>query len=371
MLSRGISTAIRAIQKNQRITYHAITSGPSTVFHCQMKQRVQKSWKYWKIRIVTSTKNSNHGKQRGLLGFCLAFSIFKSAQQDEEEAQSAEDRIVLLLKRAKLNIIRGELEDADHILHQAIRLAHQSNNTQAIIYTYDMMANLAFLRGQLSNAEKLFKAAMSYLLGSGVEQDDNAVIEMSLKLASIYGEQNQHELAVHGFEFCIESLESKVEKQKTIENEVLSVEEKANTRLLLGMCLDSYARYLLDKQQLEAAENMYKKSLQISQEVQGESHPQTVVLMNDLATVLDLLGRHSDAYEYVKHAMELARQTSHPELHVVLNNMAGILLHQGHFLQAEQLYQEALSLAKSKGDADTVHQVQEGLQEMTRRKSAA
>ncbi|XP_043923513.1 tetratricopeptide repeat protein 19, mitochondrial isoform X2 [Protopterus annectens] len=334
MLSRGISTAIRAIQKNQRITYHAITSGPSTVFHCQMKQRVQKSWKYWKIRIVTSTKNSNHGKQRGLLGFCLAFSIFKSAQQDEEEAQSAEDRIVLLLKRAK-------------------------------------MANLAFLRGQLSNAEKLFKAAMSYLLGSGVEQDDNAVIEMSLKLASIYGEQNQHELAVHGFEFCIESLESKVEKQKTIENEVLSVEEKANTRLLLGMCLDSYARYLLDKQQLEAAENMYKKSLQISQEVQGESHPQTVVLMNDLATVLDLLGRHSDAYEYVKHAMELARQTSHPELHVVLNNMAGILLHQGHFLQAEQLYQEALSLAKSKGDADTVHQVQEGLQEMTRRKSAA
>ncbi|GCB80147.1 hypothetical protein scyTo_0018885, partial [Scyliorhinus torazame] len=48
------------------------------------------------------------------------------------------------------------------------------------------MANLAFLRGDLLNAEKLFKAAMSQMLGSGTRQDDNAVIEMSLKLCSIY-----------------------------------------------------------------------------------------------------------------------------------------------------------------------------------------
>lgn len=359
LLNRGIIAVVRAIQKIQRITYYAAPSGAVTAFRSLPNGKVQKPHIYWEPTIIPSTRNSQkHGRHLELLGLCLAFSIFKSAQQEEEEAQSPEDKIVLLLKRAKLSIMKGEFKDADHILHQAIRLAHQSNNTQAIIYTYDM-------------AEKLFKAAMSYLLGNGVEQDDNAVIEMSLKLASIYAEQNQHELAVHGFEFCIESLESKVEKQKTAENEVLSEEERANTRLLLGMCLDSYARYLLAKHQLEAAENMYKKSLQISQEVQGESHPQTVVLMNDLATVLDLLGRHNDAYEYVKHALELARQTSHPELHVVLNNMAGIVLHQGHFSQAEQLYQEALSMAKSKGDADTMQQVQEGLQELTRRKNAA
>lgn len=340
LLNRGIIAVVRAIQKIQRITYYAAPSGAVTAFRSLPNGKVQKPHIYWEPTIIPSTRNSQkHGRHLELLGLCLAFSIFKSAQQEEEEAQSPEDKIVLLLKRAKLSIMKGEFKDADHILHQAIRLAHQSNNTQAIIYTYDM--------------------------------DDNAVIEMSLKLASIYAEQNQHELAVHGFEFCIESLESKVEKQKTAENEVLSEEERANTRLLLGMCLDSYARYLLAKHQLEAAENMYKKSLQISQEVQGESHPQTVVLMNDLATVLDLLGRHNDAYEYVKHALELARQTSHPELHVVLNNMAGIVLHQGHFSQAEQLYQEALSMAKSKGDADTMQQVQEGLQELTRRKNAA
>lgn len=56
---------------------------------------------------------------------------------------------------------------------------------------------------------------------------------------------------------------------------------------------------------------------------------QTVVLMNDLATALDAQGLYDDAYEHVKRASELAHQTEHPETHIVLNNLAGILMHKG------------------------------------------
>lgn len=53
-----------------------------------------------------------------------------------------------------------------------------------------------------------------------------------------------------------------------------SVQEKASTHLLLGMCLDTYARYLLFSKQPSQAQRMYEKALQISEEMLGERHPQ-------------------------------------------------------------------------------------------------
>ncbi|XP_073874786.1 tetratricopeptide repeat protein 19, mitochondrial isoform X10 [Macaca fascicularis] len=106
-----------------------------------------------------------------------------------------------------------------------------------------------------------------------------------------------------------------------------TVEEKANTHLLLGMCLDACARYLLFSKQPSQAQRMYEKALQISEEIQGERHPQTIVLMSDLATTLDAQGRFDEAYIYMQRASDLARQINHPELHMVLSNLAAVLMH--------------------------------------------
>ncbi|XP_053131471.1 tetratricopeptide repeat protein 19, mitochondrial isoform X4 [Hemicordylus capensis] len=290
----------------------------------------------------------------------------------------------------ELGIMKGELQEAERILHEAARLSHQSDNKAAIIYTYDtlgdlvgqrgristhalntylrfavfQMANLAFLRGQLEEAEKLFKAAMSFLLAGDMKQDDNAIIEMSLKLASIYAAQDQDKLALAGYEFCILTLEEKIDKQQDMPTE----EERANTRLLLGLSLDSYARYLLAHSQAALAQKMYERALQISVEVQGEKHPQTVVLMNDLATALDAQGHYDDAYAHVSRASELARQTEHPEAHVVLNNLAGILMHKEDFSQAKEVYKEALKRAEESGDGASVRHIREELAELAKRR---
>uniref|UniRef100_A0A8C3JR40 Tetratricopeptide repeat protein 19, mitochondrial n=1 Tax=Calidris pygmaea TaxID=425635 RepID=A0A8C3JR40_9CHAR len=241
----------------------------------------------------------------------------------------------------QLSVMKGELGEAERVLHQALRLSHQSDNRKAIIYTYSMVG------------------------------DDNAILEMSLKLASIYAAQKQHKLALAGYEFCILTLEEKIAKQKDLPEDVLSAEEKANTRLLLGMSLDSYARYLLGINQLPVAEKMYEKALQISNDVQGETHPQTVVLMNDLATVLDAQGRYDEAYSYVKRAAELAKETQHPEEHMVLNNLAAILMHKEDFLQAKQVYKEALKQAREKGDVASVQHIQEELAELAKRRKGS
>ncbi|KAG7329939.1 hypothetical protein KOW79_006161 [Hemibagrus wyckioides] len=297
----------------------------------------------------------------------VAFSLFGS-KDERTEAQKMEDEIILLLKKAKYSMMLGELEAANGFLHKAVRLAHQSHNNDAIIYTYSLMANLAFIQGELDNAEKLFKAALSFMLSGGTAQDDNAVIEMSLKLASIYAAQNKNELAEHGFQFCTESLEAKLEKQKDLPPDTISEEERKDTRLLLGLSLDARARYLASFRHFTGACRDYRHALQICQEEQGEAHPQTLVLMSDLATVLDLQGKHDEALAQVRKAVELGQTAGHPDQHILLGNMAGILMHKGEFEESVKMYEEALALAQEAGDVEAVEQFQEGLKELSRRR---
>ncbi|XP_058477111.1 tetratricopeptide repeat protein 19, mitochondrial isoform X2 [Solea solea] len=289
------------------------------------------------------------GRGGGVLWAALAFSLFSSSDEDHrDEAQRKEDEIILLLKKAKLSVHRGLFDAAAAFLHQAVALAHQTNNNQAIIYSYSLMANLAYVQGQLDNAEKLFKATMNVMLSGGTSQDDNAVIEMSLKLATIYAKQNKAELAEHGFRFCTESLEEKLQKH-TEEDESLRKE----TRLLLGLCLDSRARYRASKLHLKEARDDYETALKICSQEQGEIHPQ---------------GRHDDALALVQQAVDLSRSSGHPDQHIVLGNMAGILLHKGRLDDAFQFYHEALSLAQRVGDQDAVDNIQDGLKEVKKRR---
>ncbi|XP_013886250.1 tetratricopeptide repeat protein 19, mitochondrial [Austrofundulus limnaeus] len=310
---------------------------------------------------------------RRLLWAAVAFSLFSSKEEDKrDEAQRKEDEMILLLKKAKLSIHRGQLPAASSFLHQAVVLAHQTHNNQAIIYTYSQMANVAYVQGQLDGAEKLFKAAMSYMLAGGTPQDDNAIIEMSLKLATIYAEQNKAELAEHGFMFCTESLETKLETQKGLPEEDQTEEQeelRKETRLLLGLCLDSRARYRASTLHLSQAELDYRTALAICHQEQGETHPQTLVLMSDLATILDLQGRHDEALVLVQQAVDLSRSVGHPDYHVLLGNLAGILLHTGQLENAVRFYNEALELAWQAGDQEAVNRVQEGLKEVQKRRS--
>uniref|UniRef100_A0A3B5KR53 Tetratricopeptide repeat domain 19 n=1 Tax=Xiphophorus couchianus TaxID=32473 RepID=A0A3B5KR53_9TELE len=292
------------------------------------------------------------------------FSLFSATDEDQrDEAQRKEDDIILLLKKAKLSVHRGNLQAASSFFHQAVALAQQTHNNQAIIYTYSQVTCL------VSTAEKLFKAAMSYMLAGGTPEDDNAVIEMSLKLATIYAEQNRAELAEHGFRFCVESLEAKLEKYKKQPEDEKT--EGTDTHLLLGLCLDSRARYRVSRMDLDLAGHDYRKALDICRQEQGQDHPQTLVLMSDLATILDLQGRHDDALVLIQQAVDLSVSEENPDHHVLLENLAGILLHTGEFTWTDRTVLEALDRAQQAGDRAALERIQDGLEELRKRRSQA
>ncbi|XP_076600461.1 tetratricopeptide repeat protein 19, mitochondrial isoform X5 [Chaetodon auriga] len=344
---------VRRISAGRKHTGGAVTS------HCVEERRsacwVKVSRQESISRNLPSTQSGGGGRGGVLWVAVAAFSLFSSSDEDQrDEVQRKEDEMILLLKKAKLSMFRGQLQAASGFLHQAVALAHQTHNNQAIIYTYSLMANLAYVQGQLDNAEKLFKAAMSFMLAGGLPQDDNAVIEMSLKLATIYAEMNRAELAEHGFRFCTESLEAKLHKEEVpAEEQTGETEEqealRKETRLLLGLCLDSRARYRASTLHLNEARQDYESALNICRQEQGDTHPQ---------------GLHDDALVLIQQAVDLSRSTGHPDQHVLLGNLAGILLHKGQLEDSVRLYQEALSLAQRAGDQEAVNKIREGLKEV-------
>lgn len=135
------------------------------------------------------------------------------------------------------------------------------------------------------------------------------------------------------------------------------------------MCLDSCARYLLFSEQPSRAQGMYERAVRISEEILGDHHPQTVVLLSDLATTLDAQGRFDEAYACAQRAAELARRGEHPELHVLLRNLAAILTHREQYAQAKAVYQEALQRAERKRDEVSVQHIREELAELSRKRS--
>uniref|UniRef100_G3UNK6 Tetratricopeptide repeat protein 19, mitochondrial n=1 Tax=Loxodonta africana TaxID=9785 RepID=G3UNK6_LOXAF len=255
----------------------------------------------------------------------------------ENVPDKTQAEIIQLLKGAKLSIVKDEQRGW-------------------AIFVY-LKANLAFLHGQLKNAEKLFKATMSYLLGGGMEQEDNAIIEISIKLASIYAAQSRQEFARAGCEFCISTLEEKMEREKELTEDTLSAQEKAKTHLLLGTCLDSYAPCLLLAKQTSQAQKVYEKALQVSEDIHGERDPQTVVLMDNLA--------FDEAFVYEQSASDLAKQIKHPA-HMVLSNLAAILMHREQYEQVKETYQEALKQAELKSEI-SIQNIKKELAKLSRK----
>lgn len=79
------------------------------------------------------------------------------------------------------------------MLHIALKQAQDIQNSDAVTYIYDLMANLAFVEEDYKKAEKLFTTVMQRLMADGVPQNDLRIIHMSLKMAKMYEYQEDFE----------------------------------------------------------------------------------------------------------------------------------------------------------------------------------
>ncbi len=117
--------------------------------------------------------------------------------------------------------------------------------------------------------------------------------------------------------------------------------------------------YYQRQSRFDDAESAFEETLMAMLELGGESHPTTLVAMNNLGNLYEQLGLYDDAEPLLKQTLEGMEETfgvSHPQTSRIRNNLALLHESQGNFREAEPLYLTsyehiARSLGENHGDA--------------------
>jgi tetratricopeptide (TPR) repeat protein len=96
-----------------------------------------------------------------------------------------------------------------------------------------------------------------------------------------------------------------------------------------------------------AAEPLYRRALEIQEQILGPEHPDTATSLNNLAILLDAQGKLAAAEPLYRRTLEIQEKVlgpEHPDTATSLNELASLLQAQGKLVEAEPLYRRALEI---------------------------
>eukprot|EP00795_Rhopilema_esculentum_P014456 gene14456-5518_t len=286
-----------------------------------------------------------------------AYLYFDSKKRSEnlifvKKVQEIHDSVT----KAQSYVNEGNYEEAIKLYKTAVDLVKsepEDNVSRTVtLEIVDQLANLAYELNHWQEAEELFKEVLQRMLDVGSEKESDAVIEASLKLAKVYSYLGNMELATEGFQFCMDTLENKIQAMQDIPDDTLA---------LLGMTLTEYGTHFKAIGRLDESERAFSRALAIAKQVLGPSHEQTSVITNDLATVYDEKGRYNKAERLVQKAISIARTTSPENLPAYTYNLGAILMHKGEFSRAKKALRQALRLAEENQDEETLELIKNSM----------
>lgn len=275
---------------------------------------------------------------------------------EEEKATLTDEQKLRKMKPVELFIAKGvlamcdqEYNKASDLFHRALRLAQDENDEERETLVLNLLASNFFESGDLINAEKLFIDLMKRMIAHEVEPTDLAILELSLKLASIYSkDQMTHDKALKGFKFVIDSLLSNLQdllnSAEDFEIHELS-EEKRTGLALLGWSYDWFAKHLIAMNDFNGATDMLRKALEISTKVLGPIHDQTLILLNDVGTTLAMNNAPEEGKTFIKKAVEGAIKSQSKELASFYVNLGLVNLKLKNLSEAKRYCEYSIELS--------------------------
>jgi tetratricopeptide (TPR) repeat protein len=194
----------------------------------------------------------------------------------------------------------------------------------------DIMNSLAgqyFYQGNFSEAEPLFKKALGKI-EKLTEPDTKIVSDTLNSLAVMYAIQGRYEDAEPLLRRVIELRES------------ISHPELPVTLMNLG-------NLYFDLRQFEEAEELYRRSLAISEKTLGGNHPEVAKALNSIGNIYHEQEKYTEAQPYYERAhsiFENAYGPEHPEIAIESNNLAFLYFKLGKYDEAFKLYKEVIKL---------------------------
>ncbi|CAL1538618.1 unnamed protein product [Lymnaea stagnalis] len=305
------------------------------------------------IKYRTGTKSRAALLVSGTLSFALLGINF--GKKDEE----AVDPLTQKYRDARLAHMRQDLKEADNLYHECLKLASHLVEAKDIteekfltarILMYDGLADIAMQTGQIETAEALYKDTMKGCLQQGMDINHNTIVEISLKLASIYAIIGKKQEAEAGYLFCIQTqtpkLKTKMKQAKDAGIRPDLDEQEKDTAALLGMALGSYGRFLLYEKRYTEALPMFKQACAYADYILGPKSNQYIVVLNDLATLYIVTNRLSEAEQLLEEGIMLSNNFDLAEGAALYCNLGAVHLRKGKIPEATKTCQLALEFAK-------------------------
>ncbi|XP_060063026.1 tetratricopeptide repeat protein 19, mitochondrial-like [Ylistrum balloti] len=255
------------------------------------------------------------------------------------------------IRLAKIAQMKKEFEEADMYYHKALKVANKKFKAdklskklsiQARTYIFDAMADMALSQGKFDKAEVLYKDTLKGYLETGGDRKDNAVMELTLKLSSLYAMIKKDHEARLGLTTVIECQEEKIKANP---------KSDIDTYGLLGIALQTYGRFLLHHNELEKAETVFCRCEEICSHAVGENSSQMLRVLNDLAAVQIVQSNYTKAEVTLQKALVISQNMeSCDAVHAIYSNLGAISLKLSQLDLAETRCSTALKLAREAGD---------------------
>lgn len=297
--------------------------------------------------------------KRSLLSMLGVLGFFKGATasdiEEEKEKLSNEEKVKkmkpleLLIAKGVLSMCDQEYHKAGELFHQALHLAQDEKNEEQETLVLNLLASNYFEGGDFLKAEKLYLDLITRLIARDVEPTDPAILELSLKLASIYSKNYAtHEKALKGFKFVINSLLTNLQDMlsnlEEIELHELS-EDRKSELALLGWSYDWFAKHLIVANDYRGAADMLQRAVKISSKILGPLHDQTLILLNDVGTTLAMNNSPDSGELFIKQAVGGAIKSQSKELASFYVNLGLVNLQLKKLSEAKRYCENSIELA--------------------------
>ncbi|KAK7094919.1 tetratricopeptide repeat protein 19, mitochondrial-like isoform X2 [Littorina saxatilis] len=353
--------------------------------------------RHWLVMMATA------GFSQGFLGINLG---------KKEDEKKGGDPLLRVYAEAKHAHMTQDFNKAEIRYHDALKVADEMLKLKKINFKtylgartniFDSLADMALVRGDLEKAEALYKETMKGCLQQGLEIDSNAIIELSIKLSSIYAMLDRAAEAEQGLQFCIKSQDAKMsaeEKNKAFKvpdiiteavasqeadpDKLLSEdaatlaqaeqdeeEKKRDTQALLGMALETYGRFLMGQRRLGEAVPLLERALDVAETVLGTDNGQYIILLNDLASAQILMRNWDQATKTLNKAIESATKMKSSQLPALYCNLGAVFLRTSKLDQAKETCLKAQDLANKNKNTTAFSMSQKCLEKIQQVKKGA
>jgi tetratricopeptide (TPR) repeat protein/predicted Ser/Thr protein kinase len=230
-------------------------------------------------------------------------------------------------------VMFGRNDEADRVLSEALETTRRVMGKEHVSTLANMtdLASLRINQGRYDEAEGLYRNATEIM--DAAPESAQAYTEARLLVlegrSALYSSQSRFGEAESLF---LEALDARKRFSGDTHPNTLTV---MNNLALLYQRLGRY----------EEAEALGRQVLDIRTEILGESHSSTLTAVNNLALVYQDWGRFGQAEPLAQRALAMRRETlgaNHPATLQSLSNRAWLHLYQGRVDEAEPLFVEAL-----------------------------